>query len=190
MTLFTAVAGSMSQAHVDQFHAEVLHRADFAPREEFFTALTASFWEVLRRCSYRFVTLRWYGALLLAACLLAPVLVSLLAFGRRIYLERLPVTSSPWRRFLPWAAVLAILAPEFMNLLGVDSMRWHVYCVLAAYLCLAALSMRLPQGPIRFSDADLRWIILVVALNLCGGFGLYEMQIRPYPFFPSLFHYN
>jgi hypothetical protein len=188
VTLFAGLAGRMSSAQVDQFHDEVLSRVDFTPQEEFFMVLKASFWDNLGMGSQRFLTLRWYGVLLLAVCLLGPVLISILYFGRRLLLQRMPATAGVWRRYVPVAALFAIVVPESMHLLGIDALRWYACSVLAAYLCLATLSMRLPQGTIRFTAADLRWILFVVALNLSSGFGLYNhMQIRPYPFFPTLF---
>jgi hypothetical protein len=189
MTLFAALEGSISPAQVDRMHAEVLARVDFVPRDDFFTVLKVSFLDNLRQGSRRFLQVRWYGVLLMAACLLGPVLGTMLFFGRRLLQQRAPEAFSPWFRWVPIAGVAAILVPQSMHLLGIDALRWYVASTLAAYLCLTTLSMRLPAGAIEFTDSNRRWIFFVIALNLASGYGLYDqMQIRPFPFFPGLFH--
>ena len=187
-TLAVVFLGRISPNQVALFHSEILARADFTPREEFFTVLNASVADNFHLSARRLLDLRWYGAALLAICLLGPTLIGLLSFCRKLLARFTPKSASGRTKIVTISALIALLAPECMNLLGIDSMRWHVLTAFVAYLILLTLSMRLPPGRLPISPAGLRFIGFVIALNLAGGFGLYDhMVIRPFPFFPALF---
>jgi hypothetical protein len=120
------------------------------------------------------------------ACLL-PLLLLLIYFQRRLLREG-PLPLDPAAQlWLRLAALAAVFAPLLMHLVAWDAARWNVLCTFAAFLVLLVLSRHLPPGAITLSAAERNLAIVLLALNMATGYGLFDgATVNPYPFYPAL----
>ncbi len=192
LTLLVAIAGNISPEQMVRLQARMHARADFPLRTEFYAVLQSSFADNLRMGCRRFLTFRWYGVLGLAIMLMGPAMAGIVAVFRRLLKTQRSTISPKWIGILSVAYIAALLSPELLNFIGIDAMRWHAYTLVAAYLCLCCLTRRLSGTTnIRLDAADMRWVFVIIIINVASGYGLYDHYlITPYPYFPTLLGLN
>ena len=183
ITLFTSLRTPMEGEQVDAFATYIWDRADFEVREDFFQVLTNSLggnFAMMSRFGWH--EYLWWAFQAVSVCVLGPPLVLLLHFCMRVVRQAVPQM-----RRLKAGVLLAVLSPLCMHLLGLDQVRWNTWVVVDAYLALGLLAMHLPGPALRVSVRERNALVLVIALGMASGHGLFNgAQVNPYPFFPRL----
>lgn len=188
ITLFTSLQPSMTAAQSQQFQAAASARVDFALDPGVFVLMGHTVLQDIRYMGTAVRVVHWWNQLTVSIAVLLPLLLALLHFIRRLLRERPPSLDSVWqRRWLNGAVYTAVFAPLLMHLVAWDAARWNVLCTFAAFLTLLILSMRLPMGKIAVSVAERNVAIVLLALNMASGYGLFNgVTVTPYPFYPAL----
>jgi hypothetical protein len=180
-TLATSMQPNMSRAMSAQLATEAAARVDFPLRTDFYQVLSVSLADNIR-AAMTSMTQPWWWILqgISLACLL-PMFAMLLHLIRRL------LHTANDGRWTAVATIAAVAGPLLMHGLGWDVARWNAWCAVAAYLALLLLAMHLPKAQLVLSPAERNAIILIIALNMASGYGLFDgLSIQPYPFFPAL----
>lgn len=186
ITLAFSVRANLTPDQVDQFHEEIARRVDFELRDDFFNVLSRSLSGSIHEAIDGFHYADWFVPDLVSIANLLPLVLLLLVFMRRLVRDAFPQNARV-RRLLWLAASLAALAPLSMFLLGVDGARWNTAGTLVLYLEFLLLCRALPQHRFTISAAQRNAAILVLAINMASGMGLFDDEtIHPYPFIPAL----
>jgi hypothetical protein len=190
ITLCTSLRPNLTAAQTRQFQAEVAAQVDFPLEPGVFALLDHSVAEDMRYMAIAVRVPHWWNQLTISIACLLPLLLVLLHFQRRLLRERpLPLPDVP-QRWLRLAVMAAVFAPLLMHLVAWDAARWNVLCALAAFLVLLVLSRQLPSGAMALSVAERNCAIVLLALNMATGFGLFDgATVNPYPFYPALVQY-
>jgi hypothetical protein len=187
ITLSTSLRPNLSTAQTRQFQAEVAARVDFPLEPGVFALLDHSVAKDVRYMAIAVRVPHWWNQLTVSIACLLPLLLVLLHFQRRMLRERplpLPGAAQRWVRI---AVAAAVFAPLLMHLVAWDAARWNVLCALAAFLVLLVLSRQLPSGAVVLSVAERNCAIVLLALNMATGYGLFDgATVTPYPFYPAL----
>lgn len=190
ITLSTSLKPNLTAAQTRQFQAEVAARVDFPLEPGVFALLDHSVAQDMR---YMVIAVRvphWWNQLSVSIACLLPLLLVLLHFQRRLLRERAVLPDAAARRWLRLAVMAAVFAPLLMHLVAWDAARWNVLCILAAFLVLVVLSRQLPRGAMALSAAERNLAIVLLALNMATGYGLFDgATVNPYPFYPALVQY-
>ena len=185
ITLAFSVRGNLSPEEVDRFQEEIETRVDFDLRDDFFNVLSRPLSGSVREAIDGFHYADWFVPDLVSLANLLPPVLLLSLFMRRLL--RATVQDNRARKILWAAAVVAAIAPLSMYLLGVDGGRWNTTAALAIYLEFLLLCRALPERALPLSSAQRNAVILVLALNMASGMGLFDEEtIHPYPFVPAL----
>ena len=154
--------------------------ADFPVREDYYQILIVTLDQNLKWMSE--VGWRQYGWWLdqaVGLCVFVPAMLVLMHSCLRTLRAS---GAGNWAKALVW---FAALTPLLLNLIALDSMRWDMWTVVDAFLILGLLSRRWPDAMVRINSEGRNAIVLVIALNMASGWGMFgKVTINPYPFFP------
>ncbi len=180
INLVIAARPAMTHTQAMGLQHEVAAGVDFSVRTDFFGLLSASLHDNLRTMATTLHERWWWALLAISVAVLLPMLLMLLHLIARL----LPL-AGPRAVWLKAATLAAIAAPLLLHLLAWDVVRWNVWTAFAAYLALLVLTMHLPKGTVTLTPAERNAIILLLAINLASGHGLFDgVTVRLYPFFP------
>jgi len=181
ITIASSMHANMSRTMAMQLAAETAGRVDFPLRTDFFQVLSLSLRENIH-AAFTSMTRPWWWILLgISVATLLPMLVLLVHLMRRL------LHSADASRWTALATMAAMASPLLMHAMGWDVVRWNVWCAVAAYITLLLLAMHLPEGHLVLTLAERNAIILIIALNMASGYGLFDgLNTQPYPFFPAL----
>ena len=187
ITLSTSLRPSLTAAQTQKFQAEVAARVDFPLEPGVFALLDHSVAQEMRYMAIAVRVPHWWNQLSVSIACLLPLLLLLIYFQRRLLREG-PLPLDPAAQlWLRLAALAAVFAPLLMHLVAWDAARWNVLCTFAAFLVLLVLSRHLPPGAITLSAAVRNLAIVLLALNMATGYGLFDgATVNPYPFYPAL----
>jgi hypothetical protein len=180
INLRIAEGAAMTQAQGLRLEREVAAGVDFAVRPDFFNMLSVALPDNLRTMWEVVHGRVWWLSLAISVAVLLPMLAWLAHLISRL----LPLagTRAAW---LKAATLAAVGAPLLMHLLGWDVVRWNVWTAFAGYLALLVLTMHMPKGAVPLTAAERNAIVLLLALNMASGHGLFDgVAVQMYPFFP------
>ncbi len=179
-TVAIAARPAMTAAQALQVEREITGRVDFGVRTDFFGLLSASLPEDVRTMGTMVHERTWWLGLAISVAVLLPMMVVLARLIGRL----LPMagTRAGW---LKAATMAAVGAPLLLHGLGWDVVRWNVWTAFAGYLALLVLAMHLPKGAVGLTAAERNAIVLLLAVHMASGHGLFDgVTVRTYPFFP------
>lgn len=185
ITLAFSIRGNLSSDEVDRFQEEIEARVDFDLRDDFFNVLSRPLSGSVREAIAGFHYPVWLVPDLVSLANLLPPVLLILFFMRRLLKS---TVRDPRNRKRLWAAAgLAAAAPLGMYMLGVDGGRWNTAAALIIYLEFLLLCRSLPPSSVPLTSAQRNAVILVLAINMASGMGLFDEEtIHPYPFIPAL----
>lgn len=166
-------------ARVDAL-ADIAWHADFPMREDYYQILTSSIGSNLKwMLEVGWHRYSWLSAQVVGLFVFLPTVVVLMHSCRGILNT---ARANRWTRRLVWVAALS---PLLLNVIGLDGMRWDMWVVIDSFLVLGLLLRRWPGAVTEVDHEGRNVIILVLALSMASGWGLFEKNtINPYPFFP------
>ena len=180
-----SIRASLSQEEIDRFEEEIEVRVDFDLRDDFFNVLARPLSGSVAEAIDGFHYADWFVPDLVSLANLLPPALLLLFFLRG--LMRAGFESRSVRRKVWLVGGAAALAPLSMFLLGVDGARWNTASTLVLYLELLILCRALPERAFVSTAAQRNAVLLVLAINMASGMGLFDDEtIHPYPFVPAL----
>lgn len=166
-------------ARVDAL-ADIAWHADFPMREDYYMILTSDAWDNLKwMVEVGWHRYSWLSTQVVGLCVFVPTMIVLMRSCLGIVRA---ARAGRWTRRLVWVAALS---PLLLNAIALDAMRWDMWIVIDAFLILGLLSRRWPGAVIGVDDEGRNVIVLVLALSMASGWGLFgKSTINPYPFFP------
>lgn len=187
VTLAAAAHPRLSQTEIDQFDDQVQARVDFDIRDDVFNVLSRPLSGSLKEAWDGLSYPTWYEADLVTLVNLLPPALLLGYFMRRMLRATLTGEHAALRRSIWIMLLVAMLMPLVMYNLGVDGGRWNTTCTLIAFLELLILCRALPAGTVTLSNAARNAIVLVLAINMISGMGLFDqVRVTMFPFVPAL----
>lgn len=184
MAFVLSFHASLTPAVLNPFQTEIAARVDFPLKREVFDILARSVRQNSSSVALHMHHAAWRQELVGSAAALLPLFALALVWMRRLTLAYGDAFGTHARKILWIAVLLSSSTPLLMYLVGWDCARWNVSCLLATYLTFLLLSRTLPRDTVPFRLADRNAAILLLAINMASGAGLFDgFQIHPFPFF-------
>jgi hypothetical protein len=179
LTFFVSLKASLTASQVQLMAAHVAASVDFKLDANFFSVLSRSSADNLALMKTVWRRPTFYLGQIQSVLLFFPTAALLIYALWRITRKRF--TTRTWPIML--MALIAVLSPLCLNVVGWDKNRWSELVCLNAFIALITVCRFSGREPVTLPRTFLRLCLIVMMLNMATGGGMLDQQqIRPFPF--------
>lgn len=183
ITLMISLQPTLSPEKIAALERMVHAHARFKTNDAFFIVLSNSFADNVRQMAHLYYNKpSWWLAQLSSVVFFLPPNALFWITGRRIA----RAANLPWTGALRWSALVAMVSPLALNLIGFDAVRWASLVGLTSFLVLLTLCFHTPGPAIPSSTGFVHACTLSIILGLSSGGSLLAGRLLSYPFFNDL----
>jgi len=179
LTVFISLSASLTPQQSQAMAAHIAASVDFKPDANFFSVLSRSSADNLKLMETVWRRPTFYLGQVQSALLFFPTAALLVYALWQVIRKRFTTRSGP----IMLMALIAVLSPLCLNVVGWDKNRWSELVCLDAFIALITVCRFSSKEPVPLPRTFLRLCLIAMMLNMATGGGMLDQrQIRPFPF--------